>query len=92
MEMEKAEMDAAIINGTLAEWQGLSEANYNVWYYYWINGKAPNPSGISLEEGFDTSIPNETLFMWIVIVSVIIAIGAAAVLVVRKSTRFKIKS
>lgn len=88
MEMKKSEMDSAIMNGTLDKWRGLGEANYNVWYYYWINGKSPNPSGISLEEAFDTSIPNETLFIWIAIASVITAIGGAtAVLVARKRSR-----
>ena len=90
MEMKKSEMDAVIINGTLENWHVLGEANYNVWYYYWINGKAPNPSGISLEEAFDTSIPDEHLFKWITIASVIVAIGGAmVVLVARKYGRTK---
>jgi hypothetical protein len=50
MYMKKVEMNYAIKNGTLKKWiEYTSEpenyANYNVWYYYWINGYSPDPDG-----------------------------------------------
>ena len=47
MEMKKVEMDSAIKDGTLKEWTeyGSSSdnfANWNVWYYYHLNGQAPD--------------------------------------------------
>jgi len=51
MESKKAEMDMAIQNGTLREWVEETQsspnnfANYNVWYYYHLNGEAPHAYG-----------------------------------------------
>ena len=50
MEMKKAEMYQTIANGTLTEWVETRSspnnfANYNVWYYYYLNGQAPNANG-----------------------------------------------
>lgn len=79
MEMKKAEMYQTISNGTLREWVETSSspnnfANYNVWYYYYLNGEAPNAYGpqptqeqlqeckelgITLEECSDTAITQE---------------------------------
>ena len=85
MKMKKGEMDRAIRDGTLQEWIDLGGSNRNAWYYYWINGKVPNPSGVSLEEAFDTSIQDEQLFKWIAIAFLIMAVGGVmVVLVVRK--------
>lgn len=50
MEAKKAEMDMAIQNGSLREWVETQSspnnfANYNVWYYYNLNGEAPDAYG-----------------------------------------------
>jgi len=53
MEMKKAEMDAAIKDGTLKQWveYGGSEsqnfANFNVYFYYYLNGQTPDINSYS---------------------------------------------
>lgn len=47
MEMKKAEMDQAIKDGTLKEWTEYQSepnnfANFNVYFYYYLNGQAPD--------------------------------------------------
>jgi uncharacterized protein with von Willebrand factor type A (vWA) domain len=47
MEAKKVEMDGAIENGTLRQWvetrsSPTNFANHNVWYYYYLNGEAPD--------------------------------------------------
>lgn len=50
MEAKKSEMDLSIQNDTLRQWVETRSApnnfaNYNVWYYYYVNGAAPNAYG-----------------------------------------------
>jgi hypothetical protein len=52
MEMKKAEMDQAIRDGTLKEWVEYhgdpnNFANYNVYFYYYLNDQAPDAYGNS---------------------------------------------
>ena len=50
MDMKKLEMDRAVTNGTLREWVESSNANRNVWEYYYNNGQAPDAYGWSTLE------------------------------------------
>lgn len=45
MAMKRAEMNSAITNGTLKEWAQGSLSNYDVWFYYYLNDKAPTYPG-----------------------------------------------
>jgi serpin B len=62
MEQKKSELDEQIQSGTLKEWieSGYTEqdfANYNVWFYYYVNNKVPAPEGYEL----DSQIRDEVL-------------------------------
>lgn len=55
MEQKKSELDEQVKAGTLKDWIELGSAtqnysNYNGWFYYYVNGKAPAPSGYELED------------------------------------------
>jgi hypothetical protein len=55
MEQQKSELDQQIMSGNLKEWieSGSSMqnfTNYNVWFYYYVNGQALAPEGYELEE------------------------------------------
>jgi len=55
MKMKKTEMDDAIRNATLKEWvyrgqDSLNFTNHNVWYYYFINDRAPAYPGYTTAE------------------------------------------
>lgn len=65
IDTKKIEMDNAIKDGNLQQWINLSVTNQHMWYYYWINGQAPNPYGASLDAVFDTSSPSQ-IHTWIV--------------------------
>ncbi len=56
MEMMKTQMNSAIQNGTLQEWVGHDQANYNVWRYYYLNDQAPL-FGTSAVPEFSFAIP-----------------------------------
>lgn len=87
MKMKKAEMDSAIRDGTLQEWIDLERSNRNAFYYYWINGKAPSPAGVTLDEVFDTSIDKTISFM-----GLLAAIsGVATMVLIIKKRRSKIR-
>lgn len=62
MEQKKSELDEQIKSGTLKEWIESGSAtqnfsNYNVWFYYYVNGKAPAPSGYELEDHDQVILP-----------------------------------
>lgn len=55
MEQKKLELDKQIKSGTLQNWIESGSAtqnftNYNVWFYYYVNGKSPAPSGYELAD------------------------------------------
>ena len=55
MEQKKSELDEQVKADTLKNWieSGSTEqnfTNYNVWFYYYVNNKAPAPEGYELEE------------------------------------------
>ena len=55
MEQQKLVLDKQVKDGTLKDWieSGYSSqnfANYNVWFYYYVNDLAPAPEGYELEE------------------------------------------
>jgi hypothetical protein len=55
MDLKKTEMIRQIENGTLKQWVETKStpdnfANYNVWYYYYLNGEAPNAYGPQLTQ------------------------------------------
>lgn len=86
MEMKKAEMDQTIIDGTLKEWlEYQSEpnnfANFNVYYYYFVNGQAPDVDGYSGAITWDTSIPmrdayDPTAFLRLIVILGVVIGGA----------------
>jgi hypothetical protein len=54
MEQKKSDLDDQIKSGTLQEWieSGYAEqdfANYNVWFYYYVNDLVPAPEGYELD-------------------------------------------
>jgi hypothetical protein len=86
MEAKKAEMDQAIKAGTLREWIDQSDANNNVYYYYRLNGQAPDayaypPNNMPI---FEYASP-----VWIGAIAGIGIAGAAAVLYVFRKARQK---
>ena len=55
MENKKSELDNQVKSGTLKEWiesgnEVQNFTNYNVWFYYYVNGQAPAPEGYELSE------------------------------------------
>ena len=55
MEQKKSELDEQIKVGNLKKWietgyESQNFANYNVWFYYYLNDKAPAPEGYGLED------------------------------------------
>ena len=55
MEQKKSELDKQVNDGTLKDWieSGSSTqdySNYNVWFYYYVNNKAPAPEGYELQD------------------------------------------
>lgn len=55
MEQKKSELDEQIKAGTLKDWiesgsNTQDYSNYNVWFYYYVNNKAPAPEGYELQE------------------------------------------
>lgn len=55
MEQKKSELDEQIRVGNLKKWietgyESQNFANYNVWFYYYVNDKAPAPEGYELED------------------------------------------
>jgi hypothetical protein len=55
MDQQKSELDQQIMSGNLREWieSGSSTqnfTNYNVWFYYYVNGQVLAPDGYELEE------------------------------------------
>jgi hypothetical protein len=55
MEQKKSELDKQVSAGTLKDWieSGPSTqdySNYNVWFYYYVNNKAPAPEGYELQD------------------------------------------
>lgn len=100
MEMKKVEMDKAIENGTLKEWaEHQSEpnnfANFNVYYYYFLNGQAPDINEYSSNIRWDTSLPmlDETdtpiVFELVVVIGTVLGGAAAGIFYcLRRSNRF----
>ena len=55
MEQKKSELDEQVKAGTLKDWIESGSAtqnftNYNVWFYYYVNNKAPALEGYELED------------------------------------------
>jgi hypothetical protein len=91
MEAKKAEMDQAIKAGTLREWieqrsEPDNHANYNVYYYYRLNGQAP--------DAFAYPTNNMPIYeyaspVWVAAIAGIGIAGAAAALYVFRKARQK---
>ena len=64
MEQKKSELDEQVKAGTLKDWIESGSAtqnysNYNVWFYYYVNGKAPAPEGYELEDYDNPSVSSD---------------------------------
>lgn len=83
MEIKKVEMGSAIGNGTLKEWvehknEPENYANYNVWYYYWINGYAPDLDGNYIVNYVDVRSGPSLLPSYFILIAIL---GASLILV-----------
>jgi hypothetical protein len=61
MEQQKSVLDKQIQSGNLQEWiESGSDlqnfTNYNVWFYYYVNDKAPAPAGYALVDEINNEI------------------------------------
>ena len=88
MEAKKAEMDQAIKDGTLNEWVETRSApdnfaNYNVYFYYFLNGQAPAINNSSNEPAVWNSFSIE----WVLAVVGIAVGGTAAIIFVLKKAK-----
>ncbi len=92
METKKAEMDQAIKDGTLKEWVEYRSApdnfaNYNVYFYYFLNDQAPeiNGSGAFIRETapYWSGLP----LGWVLATVGIAIAGTAAIIFVLKKVR-----
>jgi hypothetical protein len=96
MDMKKAELDQALRNGTLREWalyqsEPNNSANYNVYYYYFLNGQAPPLN--SEAAGKDPTIVSTrweiTPVGWAIVAGVGLSSVAAIVAIFRKARRLQ---
>src|SRR5574342_648644 len=65
MEQQKVELDKQIQSGSLKDWIEAGSntqnfTNYNVWFYYYVNGKAPAPPGYELADSQNNNPPDSS--------------------------------
>jgi hypothetical protein len=95
METKKAEMDQAIMNGTLNEWVEYRSApdnfaNYNVYFYYFLNDQAPDIYGFS--DGLINDREPATYWYgfpigWVLATAGIAVAGTAAIIIVLRKAK-----
>jgi hypothetical protein len=91
MESKKAEMDRAIGNGVLKEWiltqsEPDNYANYNVYYYYHLNGQAPSVGLIPTSDENAVSTHWETSALgWAAVIGAALATTAVIAIVFGKA-------
>ena len=94
MEEKKVEMDQAIKDGMLDEWVETRSApdnfaNYNVYFYYFLDDQAPDINGSGGSGGFirETSVywPGFPLGWVLAIVGIAVAGTAAIIFVLKKA-------
>ena len=92
MENKKAEMDQAITDGTLQEWilnqsEPNNSANYNVYYYYHLNGQAPSVELIDSGTSVVSTQWEMSTAGWATLVGIGIAAVAGITIIFVKSRR-----
>jgi hypothetical protein len=64
MEMKKAEMDQIIEDGLFTEWLRRDPGNWNVYFYYHVNGQAPTMVRNSADGEFFVSEQDPSVFTY----------------------------
>lgn len=93
MESKKQEMLQAIQNRTLQQWvlyesTPNDHANFNVYYYYYLNGQAPSindpkaTSSLTVNTGWETGPIG-----WVTVIALGAAVSGAAIFMFRKSRK-----